>query len=77
VDVPKNHVAEGVFFINMESDKLNGRKTPLTVDVISDNKVIDQVNTNFMGPGKERKEEHKDEHKEEHKDEHEEKKKEE
>lgn len=48
----KDKVAEGAFFVNMPLNQLNGRKTELEIEVISNGKVIDKVTTNFMGPNK-------------------------
>lgn len=50
--IPKGGKSEGTFFIEMASEKVTGRKTPLEIDVISNGKVIDKVKTNFMGPGR-------------------------
>lgn len=50
--IKKGEVAEGAFFINMPTAKTDGRKTPLKITVISAGKTIDEVKTNFMGPGK-------------------------
>ena len=48
----KDKVAEGAFFVNMPLNQLNGRKTDVEIEVISNGKVIDKVTTNFMGPNK-------------------------
>lgn len=50
--IHKGEVAEGTFFINIPLDKIAGRKTPIKISVQSENKTIDEVKTNFMGPGK-------------------------
>ena len=50
--IPKGGKIEGAFFVIMPEDKLNGRKTPIRINVVSDGKVVDEVTTNFMGPGK-------------------------
>jgi cytochrome c oxidase accessory protein FixG len=50
--IEKGGKVEGAFFIEMPSSQLNGRKTPIHIDILSDGKKIDEVNTNFMGPGK-------------------------
>jgi cytochrome c oxidase accessory protein FixG len=50
--IPKGGRAEGAFFVEMPSDLLHGRKTPIVIDVYSNGKKIDEVNTNFMGPSK-------------------------
>jgi len=49
--IPKGGKTEGTFFIEMGSDKVSGRKTPVEIEVVSNGKVIDKVKTNFMGPG--------------------------
>jgi cytochrome c oxidase accessory protein FixG len=48
----KGEVAEGVFFVEMPDAQLTGRKTPVTIQVLSKDKKIDEVTTNFMGPNK-------------------------
>jgi hypothetical protein len=50
--IEKGGKVEGAFFIEMPSSQLNGRKTPIHIDILSDGTKIDEVNTNFMGPGK-------------------------
>lgn len=50
--IHKGEVAEGTFFINIPLDKIAGRKTPIKISVRSENKTIDEVKTNFMGPGR-------------------------
>jgi len=35
----------------MPLDQLKGRKTSVEIDIISNGQRIDQVETNFMGPG--------------------------
>ena len=50
--IPKGGKVEGVFFIEMPTDPLIGRKTPLHINIISNGKKIDDVETNFMGPAK-------------------------
>lgn len=47
----KGQKAEGAFFIEMPQDQLHGRKTPIEIEVYSGDKVIDEIKTNFMGPG--------------------------
>jgi hypothetical protein len=47
----KDKMAQGAFFVTMETSQLSGRKTPLVFEVYSGNKKVDQVKTNFMGPG--------------------------
>ncbi|MBK8424713.1 MAG: 4Fe-4S binding protein [Lewinellaceae bacterium] len=50
--IPKGGKIEGAFFVEMPVYQLHGRKTPIHIDVISNGKKIDEINTNFMGPGK-------------------------
>lgn len=50
--IPKGGKLEGAFFLEMPTDLLIGRKTPIKIDVLSDGKKIDDVKTNFMGPGR-------------------------
>lgn len=50
--IPKGGKLEGAFFIEMPTDQLNGRKTPIKIEVMSNGKNIDEVKTNFMGPGR-------------------------
>ncbi|MBC7775793.1 MAG: 4Fe-4S binding protein [Phycisphaerae bacterium] len=47
----KGEKIEGAFFIEMPENLLKGRKTPITIQVISNGKEVDEVETNFMGPG--------------------------
>jgi len=43
-------VTEGALFIIMNKDQLDGRKTKLKVEVLSNGEIIDEVKTNFLGP---------------------------
>lgn len=52
VSIPKGEKLEGAFFIEMPQASLQGRKTPIVIDVISNGKQIDEIKTNFMGPGR-------------------------
>ncbi len=45
-------VIEGAFFIEMDRNVLEGRKTRLTIEVYSEDKLINRVKTNFLGPVK-------------------------
>jgi cytochrome c oxidase accessory protein FixG len=47
--IPKGGKVEGAFFVLMSQDELQGRKTPITIEVVSDGKKVDEVKTNFMG----------------------------
>lgn len=54
-DVPtagKQSMAEGAFFIDLEKEKLEGRKTGVKLEVYSNGKKIDDAKTNFLGPVK-------------------------
>ena len=48
--IPKSGKIEGAFFVEMPSEQLTGRKTPIRIEIISGGKIIDEVETNFMGP---------------------------
>jgi len=48
--IPKGERLEGAFFVQMAQDELTGRKTAIRIEVISNGKKIDEVETNFMGP---------------------------
>lgn len=49
--VPKGGKASGAFFLELSTDEIEGRKTPVVIEVLSNGKKIDEVKTNFMGPG--------------------------
>ncbi|MDX1910662.1 MAG: 4Fe-4S dicluster domain-containing protein [Saprospiraceae bacterium] len=48
----KGEKLEGAFFVEMPEEKLLGRKTPIVIEIYSNGKKVDEVKTNFMGPGK-------------------------
>lgn len=48
----KGENKKGVFFVELEKSRIQGRKTPLRIEVWSEGKKIDDVKTNFMGPGR-------------------------
>lgn len=50
--IEKGAKIEGAFFIEMPENQLLSRKTPIHIQVISDGKIIDEIDTNFMGPAK-------------------------
>ena len=50
--IPKSGKIEGAFFVEMPENQLNGRKTPIKMELVSDGRVIDEITTNFMGPSK-------------------------
>lgn len=43
---------QGAFFVELETGVIQGRKTPMVIEIWSEGKKIDEVKTNFMGPGK-------------------------
>lgn len=43
-------IAKGTFFVVMPKKALNGRKNDLHIEVLSGEKIVDQVKTNFFGP---------------------------
>jgi cytochrome c oxidase accessory protein FixG len=49
--IAKGGKVEGAFFVEMSTGQLTGRKTPVVIEVMSEGKKIDAVETNFMGPG--------------------------
>jgi cytochrome c oxidase accessory protein FixG len=49
---PKQAISEGAFFVEMQTDKLEGMKTRLKIEVYSGDEIIDVATTNFMGPAK-------------------------
>lgn len=48
--VAGSSMAEGAFFIEMEKDKLEGRKNKIFIEVYSNGEAVDKVKTNFLGP---------------------------
>ncbi len=48
--IAKGSKAQGAFFVEMPTNQLQGRKTPIVIEVLSGGKKIDEVKTNFMGP---------------------------
>lgn len=48
----KGQTYKGAFFVELEKTQLEGRKTPIVIEVWSEGKKIDQVKTAFMGPGR-------------------------
>jgi len=51
-DILKGGKIEGAFFVEMPTELLKGRKTPIKIEVTSEGKTIDEITTNFMGPSK-------------------------
>jgi len=50
IEASKESITEGEFFIKLEADLIENRKTKLKIGVYSENQLIETVNTNFMGP---------------------------
>lgn len=50
--IEKGAKLEGAFFIEMPEGQLLSRKTPIHIQVISNGEIIDEMETNFMGPAK-------------------------
>ncbi len=48
----KGEKIEGTFFVEMPENQLQGRKNPIIIRIMSDGKKLDEITTNFMGPGK-------------------------
>ncbi|MDN5213893.1 cytochrome c oxidase accessory protein CcoG [Fulvivirgaceae bacterium BMA12] len=48
--VPPNEKTEGVFFVELPREALTGAKTKIVLGVYQDDKLIDEVKTNFLGP---------------------------
>jgi len=51
-DAVPGEMVEGAFFIEMDRNELDSRKNDVTVEVLSEGKVIDRVETTFLGPVK-------------------------
>ena len=50
--VSKSAMAEGAFFIELDQRVLEGRKNEIFIQVFHQDKLVDEVSTNFFGPGK-------------------------
>ncbi len=50
--LPKGHTYKGAFFVELEKTQIEGRKTPIVIEVWSEGKQINRVKTAFMGPGR-------------------------
>ena len=49
-EVPKQGIAEGTFFIEIDKKDLKGDKNKLMIDVFSGNEMIESTTVNFLGP---------------------------
>mgnify|MGYP000734171233 FL=1 len=47
LEIKKQKIIKGAFFIDMEKINLHGRKNNITVEIWSNNEKIDQMKTNF------------------------------
>jgi len=50
IQIESNANAEGVYFIEFPKEKVNKAKTDITVQVLENGEVVDEVTTNFLGP---------------------------
>ncbi|MFW5762569.1 MAG: cytochrome c oxidase accessory protein CcoG, partial [Cyclobacteriaceae bacterium] len=50
INIEANANAEGVFFIEFPKEKITESKTEVTVQVLEEGEVVDEVSTNFLGP---------------------------
>ncbi|MDX2190908.1 MAG: cytochrome c oxidase accessory protein CcoG [Bacteroidota bacterium] len=50
LNVPANDIVKGAFFIELSENAIRTYKTELELEVVSNNKVIDRLKTNFIGP---------------------------
>lgn len=50
LELEKQGIAKGAFFLVIEPDKLDGRKNTVIFEVTDGDKVLDRVKTNFLGP---------------------------
>jgi hypothetical protein len=48
--VKQAQVSDGAFFISLPLSDVKQMKTPLKIDVISNGKKLDEVQTTFIGP---------------------------
>lgn len=48
--VPSREMAKGAFFIEIPADQLAGDKNKITVEIWSEDRLLDKVRTNFLGP---------------------------
>lgn len=49
---PKQGMAKGTFFVELPKETLTGRKTELMIEVYSGDRLIEEMETNFLGPFK-------------------------
>jgi hypothetical protein len=46
----QDKMAEGVFFVVLNTNEIKSLKTPLIINIKSGGKIISKVKTNFLGP---------------------------
>jgi hypothetical protein len=51
----KGEKKQGAFFVELETTAIQGRKTPIVLEILSKGEQIDKIKTNFLGPGKRRR----------------------
>ncbi|MDT8322602.1 MAG: cytochrome c oxidase accessory protein CcoG [Bacteroidota bacterium] len=52
VTAPPGGIAETAFFIDLDRSRLDGVKTPITIGVYSGGRLLEDVDTGFMGPAR-------------------------
>ncbi|HBH24858.1 MAG TPA: cytochrome c oxidase accessory protein CcoG [Cytophagales bacterium] len=52
IEIPANSVLEGVFFIEMSRDDIQSMNNKITLQLIKEGEVMDEVRTSFFGPAK-------------------------
>jgi hypothetical protein len=50
INVPKNKLSEGTFFIELPQKEIKTMKTKLVIEIYSKGNMIDKVKTNFLVP---------------------------
>jgi len=55
--LPGNQTAESVYFVKLPKEELQETKTSITLQLLMNGKVIDEINTNFLGPFKQKSKE--------------------
>ncbi len=50
IQVPSNGSADGIFFLKLPAEALDGYKTKIFIQILKDGEVLDELKTNFLGP---------------------------
>lgn len=50
ISVEKNEMTEGVFFVDRSNANIKGQKEKITIEVYSDNKLLDKTQVTFLAP---------------------------